>query len=69
MKSAELMRKLPKAAKARGVKFTSVPGKGSHFKVSFGDRRTIIPQHNKELGQGLLRAILKDLGLKEDDLS
>ena len=68
MKSAELMRKLSKAAKARGIHFTAVPGNGSHFKITLGDRCTIIPHHNKELGHGLLRAILRDLGLREDDL-
>jgi hypothetical protein len=36
--------------------------------VSLGDRKTIIPEHNKELGKGLFTQILKDLGIKETDL-
>lgn len=68
MKSAELLRKLKKYAKQRGLDYTTDPGRGSHLKVRLGDGKTIIPEHNKELGTGLLAAILSDLGIKEKDL-
>lgn len=45
MKSAELLRKLKKIAKQRGVDLTTETGKGSHQKVRLGDRRTIVPIH------------------------
>ena len=39
--------------------------KGSHFKVYLGGRQTIFPDHGaKEIGQGLVQKIKKDLGLK-----
>jgi predicted RNA binding protein YcfA (HicA-like mRNA interferase family) len=68
MKSAELLRKLAKYAKQHGTTYASEPGKGSHLKVSLGNGRSIVPLHNKELGKGLLSQILKDLGIKENDL-
>jgi mRNA interferase HicA len=45
---------------------TFEPGKGGHLIVRRGDRRSVLPQHGgrKELGTGLVNAILKDLGLK-----
>jgi predicted RNA binding protein YcfA (HicA-like mRNA interferase family) len=68
VKSAELLRKLSKCAKQTGATYTSEPGKGSHLKVRLGDRKTIVPEHNKELGKGLFNQILKDLGIEEKDL-
>jgi mRNA interferase HicA len=60
MKYSEFRRWL----RARGVTF--VPAKGSHFKVYLGNRQTIFPDHGgKEIGEGLRRKILKDLGLSE----
>ena len=39
--------------------------KESHFKVYLGGRQTIFPDHGaKEIGQGLVQKIKKDLGLK-----
>jgi mRNA interferase HicA len=45
---------------------TFEPGKGGHLIVRRGDRRSVLPMHgsNKELGTGLVNAILKQLGLK-----
>jgi mRNA interferase HicA len=45
---------------------TFEPGKGGHLIVRLGDRMTVLPMHGgkKELGKGLWKAILKDLGLK-----
>jgi mRNA interferase HicA len=42
--------------------------KGSHLKVFYGDKQSIIPMHGKqELGKGLVHAIKKQLGLNERD--
>lgn len=47
---------------ARGCKIE--PGKGSHFKVFFNNRSSILPMHGKkEIGKGLMIRIKKDLGL------
>lgn len=36
----------------------------SHFKVYLGDKQSIFPDHGaKEMGEGLRKAIMKDLGL------
>lgn len=42
-------------------------GKGGHITVIRGDRRAILPTHGgrKQLGTGLMNAILKQLNLKE----
>lgn len=61
MKYSEFRRWL----KAQGVTFK--PGKGtSHFKVSLGDHQTVFPDHGaKEMPEGLRKAIIKQLGLKD----
>jgi len=49
---------------------TFEPGKGSHLKVQFGRRTAVLPMHGKkELGRGLVEAILKQLGMKPGGLS
>lgn len=68
MKSAELLRKLKKVAKRRGVALTITPAKGSHRKLYFGIAQTVVPVHHSELKTGLLKAILKDLGIDEREL-
>lgn len=42
-------------------------GKGGHLIVRRGERTSVLPQHGgrKQLGKGLWRKILKDLGLRE----
>ena len=68
MKSAELLRKLKKLARRSGTALNITPAKGSHRKVYFGSAQTVVPIHNSELKTGLLKAILKDLGIREKDL-
>jgi mRNA interferase HicA len=59
MKYSEFKRWLQK----QGATFT--PGKGSHLHVELNGRTSVFPNHgSKEIGEGLRRAILKDLGLK-----
>jgi predicted RNA binding protein YcfA (HicA-like mRNA interferase family) len=66
--SAELLRKLKKLAKQRGVNLTIEAGKGSHQKVQLGEMRTIIPTHRTDLKTGTLTGILNDLGVRKEDL-
>lgn len=48
----------------KGCRFE--PGKGSHLIVRLGNRRSVLPMHgSKELGIGLWKAILKQLGIEE----
>ncbi|HTO17702.1 MAG TPA: type II toxin-antitoxin system HicA family toxin [Pseudomonas sp.] len=58
MKYSELKRWLAQ----QGVEFQ--PGKGSHLLASLNGKQTVFPFHgSKEIGEGLRRKILKDLGL------
>jgi mRNA interferase HicA len=58
VKSSELKRWLAK----QGVTFGTQ--KGSHLKLFFNGRESILPIHCKELGKGLIETIKKQLGLK-----
>lgn len=59
MTSAELKRWLEKQGCSFGTQ------KGSHLKVYFGDRQTVLPMHaSKELKKGTVQGIKKQLGLK-----
>ncbi|MEH6500166.1 type II toxin-antitoxin system HicA family toxin [Halopseudomonas aestusnigri] len=61
MKYSEFRRWL----EAQGVEF-SKRSKGSHFKIRYQGRQTIFPDHGaKEIGEGLRKAIIKQLGLKD----
>lgn len=66
----ELVKKLKRLAKQRGVKFEHEPrhGKGSHGLLLLGDRLTTIKDLKKEIGPGLLHDMLAQLGLTKDDL-
>ena len=68
---SELIRKLRRLAKQRGVEFSYEPrhGKGSHGQLLFGDRLTTIKDLKKEIGPGLLNAMRTQLGLTKDDLA
>ncbi|HVV93255.1 MAG TPA: type II toxin-antitoxin system HicA family toxin [Hyphomicrobiales bacterium] len=62
MNANELRRYLAK----QGCVFENHKGGSGHVTVRLGNRKTQLPVHgkNKELGTGLINAILKDLGLK-----
>lgn len=46
----------------QGVTFES--GKGSHVKLHFNGRQSVLPMHAKELKTGTVEGIKKQLGLK-----
>ena len=66
MNRDELVRRLRRVARARGMTFDldTARGKGSHAVIRLGDRRTIVPRG--ELKRGTLRGILKQLGVEEE---
>ena len=70
MDGAELLRKLKRLGRLRNVEvvYDSRHGKGSHGRLYFGDRFTTMKDPKKEIGAGLLRAMLTQLGLEKDDL-
>ncbi|MBJ2270737.1 type II toxin-antitoxin system HicA family toxin [Pseudomonas sp. MF6772] len=63
MKYSEFRRWL----EARGVTFTKSRSGSSHFKIKAPNgRQTIFPSHGtKEIGEGLRKEIIKQLGLKD----
>ena len=51
-----------------GVLFDKGRGKGSHGRLYYGDRFTTLKDRKKEIGPGLLSAMLHQLGLTKRDL-
>jgi mRNA interferase HicA len=43
-------------------------GKGSHGRLYYGDRFTTLKDRGKEIGPGLLNAMIGQLGLSKEDL-
>ncbi len=71
MTGAELLRRLRRLARERGLRFEyeSRHGKGSHGRVLLGERLATMKDPKKEIGPGLLHDMLRQLGLSRDDLS
>lgn len=70
MNGNELIKKLKRIAKDRDVGFQvdKERGKGSHSTLYFDSRMTVIKDPKKEIGPGLLKSMLNDLGLTREDL-
>ena len=70
MTGDQLLRRLRRLARRRGVDLRYEPrrGKGSHGQLWLGDRRTVMKNPRKEIGRGLLRSMLADLGVDPDEL-
>ena len=70
MTGNELLRRLRKLGSKRGVavRLDELKGKGSHAALYFGSRRTTLKDRRKEIGTGLLRAMLRQLGIGPRDL-
>ena len=52
----------------RNVSFDAGHGKGSHGRLYYGSRFTTLKDRLKEIGPGLLKAMLDQLGLTKKDL-
>ena len=70
MNGGEFERKIKKIGRSRGVAvaFDAGHGKGSHGRLYYGDRFTTLKDRKKEIGPGLLNAMLAQLGLTKSDL-
>jgi mRNA interferase HicA len=70
MRGNELIKQLGRLAKVRATLFqvNKSRGKGSHVTVDFGARWSTVPDPRRELPTGTRRAILRQLGLSEQDL-
>jgi hypothetical protein len=55
-------------ARGIGVSFDPGRGKGSHGRLYYGERFTTMKDRRKEIGPGLLIAMLHQLGLTKRDL-
>lgn len=70
MRGNEFIRKVQKYAKAAGLVCEWRPdrGKGSHGVLILGDRRTVVRNPKDELKTRTYYAMLKQIGLTEQDL-
>ena len=68
MNGNEFLKKLKKYAKKYGISGPTVElthGKGSHSALLFNNKRTTLKDRTKEIGSGLLTAMLSDLDIKK----
>jgi len=70
MRGDEFERKIRKVGRKRNVpvSFDAGHGKGSHGRLYYGGRFTTLKDRKKEIGPGLLNAMLTHLGLEKSDL-
>ena len=70
MTGDEFVRRVRRLGRERGVavRFESRKGKGSHGRLHYGGRFTTVKDRREEIGQGLLAAMTRQLGLSREDL-
>lgn len=70
MNGNELLKKLKKLSKERQMKLELIKahGKGSHSTLRFGANKTTIKDLKKEIGPGLLKKMLDQLGVDKDEI-
>ena len=70
MNGGEFIRTIQALGKVRSVpvSFDTKQGKGSHGTLHYGTRKTTVKDRRKEIGPGLLTAMLGQLGLSKKDL-
>ena len=70
MTGDEFIRQVRRLGRKRGVsvRFEPRTGKGSHGRLYFGNRFTTVKDRRQEIGQGLLNAMLQQLGLSSADI-
>ena len=49
------------------MRFVSSEGPGSHGTLYVGPRRTTVKDRRKDIGKGLLKKMLADLAIKDDE--
>lgn len=70
VRGGEFLRKVRTVARRKELLFRWVPerGSGSHGTLYLGNRFTVVKDLKKELGPGLLADMLKQLGIRKEDL-
>ncbi len=70
MKGSVFLKRTRRLAKLRGLSCEWHPnlGTGSHGVLKLGNRRTVLRNPKDELKTGTLHAMIKQLGLKEEDI-
>jgi hypothetical protein len=70
VKGAEFERRVQKLASRKKItcQFVSDKGKGSHGRLYFGSEFTTLKDRKKEVGQGLLAKMCRDLNIDPHDL-
>jgi predicted RNA binding protein YcfA (HicA-like mRNA interferase family) len=68
VKPADLLRRLRRRAARLGMEHSETDGKGSHLKLRHGGHATVVPLHRGDLPAGTYRAILRQLGLTDQNL-
>ncbi len=70
MTGNELIKALKKVGRKKGlaVRIDRKRGRGSHFTLYFGTRHTVMKDRTKEIGPGLQKKILDNLGLTKKDI-
>lgn len=70
MTAQEFLRRLRKLARKRGLDLivNASRGKGDHSRLKLGDKVSYLPGMKGEVRTGTLRAICRQLGIKEKDL-
>jgi hypothetical protein len=67
MKPAELLRRLRRLAARRGLELQISEGK-NHTKVVLAGQRSVVGRHATDLKTGTLRSIVRQLGLKPEEI-
>ncbi len=70
MTGHELIARLKRLGRRSGalVRYDERRGKGSHGRLWYGDRFTTIKDRRKEISVGLLHDMLRQLGLRREDI-
>lgn len=70
MTGNEFVRRVRRLGRRRGVavRFEARTGKGSHGRLYYGECFTTLKDRRKEIGPGLLAAMIRQLGLRREDL-
>ncbi len=70
MKGGEFIRRIQRLARDRSIicKVDQKRGKGSHVTLYFGTRHSIVRNPKDELKTGTFNAMLKQLGLRKEDI-
>ena len=71
MKGNEFVRRVQRLGNKRNVavRFEARPGKGSHGRLYYGTQFTTVKDRRREIGSGLLAAMLRQLNLNREDLN